>query len=338
VKLLIGAVLLTCQGAKVGAAAGERPVRVELDCRLASPSSGPGRRSWLVEVRKTNGEPLRILRKFGGDTARFKDLEPGIYIVCIGGDRGSKRCESVDLTPPASSRFFRFEKPLQAPPPALHQSDAHQVRLRQLSVSKKAWLEMGRWRLAQLRGKTREAIRHLERALQICPDFSEALNNLGVHYFGEHNYTKSVEYLQKATEADPDLYAAWVNLGSSLLATGKFNQALETAKRAYALQPEEASANSQLAMNYYYLRDYEEAKKYFEKVLQLDPQSATAPQLFLAQISIEQRKEAEAQQYIQSFLDLHPNLPQGPRLREVMKQVSARQYVAVPSVDLGIAP
>jgi tetratricopeptide (TPR) repeat protein len=197
---------------------------------------------------------------------------------------------------------------------------------------------MGRWKLAQLRGKTVEAIQHLERALQICPDYPEALNNLGVHFYCEHDYTKSIQYLQKATEVDPDFYAAWVNLGSSLLATGKFDQALEMNKRAYALRPEDAAVNSQLAMNYYYLRDYLEARKYFGKVLELDPLSVTAPQLFLAQISIEQNNDTEASNYIQAFLDLHPNLSQGSRLREVLKQVRAKQSVAVPSVDFGVSP
>jgi tetratricopeptide (TPR) repeat protein len=337
-KLLIGAVLLTCQGAMIRVAAGEWMARVELDCKLVPSSPGLGLKSWLVEVRKTNGEPLRDTRKFGGDIARFKDLEPGIYIVCIAGEDGRKHCESVDLNPPAKSRFFRFEKQLQTPPPALHQPDAHRVNLRRLSVSKDAWLEMGRWKIAQLRGKSREAIEHLERALQICPDYPEALNNMGVYYLSRHNYTKSIQYLQKATEADPGLYAAWVNLGSSLLAIGEFQQALETNKRAYALQPNEAAVNSQLAMNYYYLRNYPEAKKYFEKVLELDPLSASAPHLFLAQMSIVQRKDAEAERYIQGFLDLHPNSPQVSRLREVLKEVSAKHLVAVPSADISVGP
>ena len=337
-ELMAGGVLLIGHGALVHAEDRGQKSLVELDCRLAPNPAGLRLKSWLVEVRKSDGAPVRSLRKFGGDLARFKDLEPGIYLVCIEGEGGRKRCESVDLTPPAGSRFFRFEKELKTPPPPLQRSDAHRISLRQLSISRDAWLEMGRWRLAQLRGKTREAIQHLERALLLSPDYPEALNNLGVHYLNQHNYNTSTQYLQRATESDPDFYAAWVNLGACLLAAGEFNRALDANKRAYALRPDDAAVNSQLGMNYYYLRNYPEAEKYFEKAMALDPVPASSPQLFLAQMSIIQKKDVEARQYIQDFLYLHPNSPQGSRLREVMRQVGEKQLVAVPSADPGVGP
>jgi hypothetical protein len=165
---------------------------VELDYRLAPAPPGFRSKPWLVEVRRTTGETVRNSRKLGGDRARFKGLEPGIYVVCIEGDGSRKHCESVDLTPPASCTFFRFEKQLEAPPLPLQKNDVHRISLRRLSVAREALLEMGRWKLAQLRGKTTEAMQHLERALEISPDYPEALNNLGVYHLNRHNFTASI--------------------------------------------------------------------------------------------------------------------------------------------------
>ncbi len=258
--------------------------------------------------------------------------------MCITGNQAGQHCESVDLNPPADRKFFRFKKRLQTPEPTINTPGAYRISVSDLSIPQAARLELARSEEAELHANPEQALRHLERALAIFPNFASALNNMGVHYYRIHDFAKSVQYLRKATEADPDSYAAWSNLGSSILSTGKFKEALEANQRANALRPDDARTNSQLALNHYYLHDYARAMDYFEKTLALDPQSATYPQLFLAQIAIIRKQQEEAERYIRDFLRLHPNSPQAARLKEVLDQVAVQHFVSLPAIDLTTGP
>ena len=295
---------------------------VELHCRIVSSAKDRGYRLWRVEVRKSTGEPLRQVISATGDTAKFKNLRPGMYILCVTGDRGRNRCKSMDLIPPPGKKEHRFVDMFEAPAPMVNQADVHRVSATRLSVPGKAHKEMLRAEEAQLRGDKEQALRHLERAIEIYPDYTDALNNLGTYHHRNGNFSRSVECFSKAAKLEPEFFPAWVNLGGSLLAAGNPDAALAANKRAVELRPNDPLANSQMGINYFYLRNYSDAKIYLQKVLSLDPSSANSPQLFLAHIAFAERQTGEAEHYIRSFLDLHPNSPQAPHLRRTLQNLA----------------
>ncbi len=300
---------------------------VELHCKIVAASKERGYKLWRVEVRKSSGEPLRQVIGTTGDTVKFKNLRPGLYILCLVGDQSRSRCQSVDLTPPPETKVHRFVHRFETPPPLLNQADRHRVSAARLAIPRNASNEMIRSEEAQLRGDKEEARLHLERAIEIYPEYTDALNNLGTYYHRSGNYTRSVEYFNKAAKLEPGFFPAWVNLGGSLLAAGDPLGALAANKRAVELRPNDALANSQIGINYFYLRDYAEAKKHLEKVLSLDPSSANSPQLFLAHIAFAERQPGEAERYIRSYLELHPNSPQAAHLRRTLQNLLANGFL-----------
>jgi cytochrome c-type biogenesis protein CcmH/NrfG len=112
-----------------------------------------------------------------------------------------------------------------------------------------------------------------------------------------------------------------------LLAVGRFQDALEANLRAYSVRPNERAVISQMALNYYYLHDLSEAGKYFKKVLELDPLSAVSPQLYLAHIALAEKNQAEAVEYIKGFLEIHPNAPEAPHLRETLAALTSQTFL-----------
>jgi tetratricopeptide (TPR) repeat protein len=337
-RFLACVALWAWQGTSVPAAAGQSGRRgaVELECKIVSSSPGFDYKSWIVEIRKSNGVPLRQVRKDVGETARFRDLEPGNYILCLTGINGNGRCESVDLNPPENRGHFRLKTKLGTPNPVINSTEGHRISVAQLLIPKEAQIELSRSDDAAVHGNMEKMYHHLERALQIFPNYPRALNNMGVYYYRLKNVASSIHYLQKATEVDPDFFPAWANLGSSMLATGGFKEATEVNKRALALRPNDARANSQLALSYFYLHEYSQARKYFEKELELDPLTAVAPHLFLAQIAIIENRHEEAVRYINDFLELHPNSPLAPTLRELLANARGGHLVSVPSLDRNV--
>jgi len=187
---------------------------------------------------------------------------------------------------------------------------------------------------ALLRGDATDAVHRLERAIEIYPNYADALNNLGTHYHRSGNYVRSVEYFKRVVRIDPKFFPGWVNLGGSLLASGNLQEALAANLKAAELRPNDALVNTQLGVNYFYLRRYPDAKGYFEKVVAIDPLSANAPQLFLAHIAMAEHEPGEAERHILDYLALHPNSPRAAHLRRTLENLSTRSALRAPEVSI----
>jgi hypothetical protein len=58
-------------------------------------------------------------------------------------------------------------------------------------------------------------------------------------------------------------------------------------------------------------------------VAEVDPVSAALPHFYLALISMAQNNTAEADGYIRSYLEIHPNSPRSPYLRKTLDGLSS---------------
>jgi Tfp pilus assembly protein PilF len=299
---------------------------IELRCKLVAARGERGYKLWKVELKNSSGEPVRQAVAGGGDTVPFKGLPPGIYVLCISGEKGRSRCESIDLVPAPGQSAARFHKTIETP--LSRDGDSNRVDARRLAVPGGARREMLRAEEAQLRGESKSAVEHLERAIAIYPKYADALNNLGTHYHRKGDYARSIDYFTKVTEIDPRFFAGWVNLGGSLLAAGKVRDALSANLKAVELRPNDPLANTQLGVTYFYLHQYVDAKAYFRKVIEIDPASANSPQLFLAHIAMAERSVQEAEQYIRSYLDIHPHSPRAPHLRRTLESLATGGLVS----------
>jgi Tfp pilus assembly protein PilF len=282
---------------------------------------------WHVELKNPNGIPVRRKLTAVGDTVKFKDLDPGIYVLCVSGTQGRKSCESMDLTVSDSGKSHTFSKEVQPPRFVPNQQDMHQVSAWKLSLPDDAREQMILSERAQLRGDPEEARRHLERAIAICPDYPDALNNLGTYFHRAGDYQTALGYFNRAIDIDPGLYAGWVNMSGSLTGLGRFKEALEAVNNALELRPKDLPGTSQAALVHFYMRDYPTATRYFKKVLELDPASASTPQLFLAHMALGQRKLDEAEAYLRNYLQLHPNSPRAEEVRSTLQNVVSRSII-----------
>lgn len=305
---------------------------VELRCKIVAARAEKGYKLWKVELKRASGELIRQNVGGAGDTVVFKNLEPAIYIVCISGEKGRNRCESIDLVPGPSQADRRFSRQIQTPGSVLNKSETHRVDTRRLAIPERARREMVRAEEAQLRGDGRAAVEHLERAVQLYPSYADALNNLGTHHHRAGNYARSADYFSRVVKLDPNFFPGWVNLGGSLLAQGKIEGALEANLKACKIRPDDPLVNTQLGIGYFYLRRYREAKGYFTKVVDVDPSSANSPQLFLAHIAMAERRPGDAEVYIRGYLELHPNSPRAPNLRRTLENLASGKMVGTQEI------
>ncbi len=94
-----------------------------------------------------------------------------------------------------------------------------------------------------------QARRDYEHALQLQPNYPEALNNLGAVYYAKKNYGRAIKYYRKALQYDPRSAPVYSNLGTAWFARGKVQQGIEAYRTAFALDPRVFSSDSSLLVN-----------------------------------------------------------------------------------------
>ena len=151
-----------------------------------------------------------------------------------------------------------------------------------------------------------QAREHLETALKLDPNHSEAHRTLADIYFGQEQYDKALPHYQKAVEQPDASPEAFNNLGI-ILAMHKSNEkAAASFSKALALKPDWPSAMTNLGVAEYQLRHFAEAQKAFLRTLELKPAQAD-PYYYLGDMMRWQGKEKEALGYYYHAIKINPN-------------------------------
>jgi tetratricopeptide (TPR) repeat protein len=158
-------------------------------------------------------------------------------------------------------------------------------------------------------GKTQEAIRDFEQALEISPDFAEAHNNLGMALSQAGNAQQAMQHWEQALRLKPDLAEAHYNLGLALWQAGKAQEAIRHFEQALEIDPAYAEAHNNLGNSLFALGRMSEAVEHYQTAIQLKSDYADA-HVNLANVLVAQGKFDEASTHYQLALLLAPNSAQ----------------------------
>ena len=270
---------------------------------------------------------------------RFKKIPPGTYSLSIFIPGAGEMQGTVDVTPAFADANGRVERQFTFDEDELAQEalpvQQGMVSVRELSIPRKARNEYSTARNDLRRQKVESARRHLEKAVEIAPQFLEALNYLGVLAYQRRDFATAEEYFRKALEQDPEAYEPVVNLGGALLAMGRSQEALEINSRAQTARPKDALANAQLGLSYYLLGDDEQALNYLLLAEQIDPAHFTHPQIPLANIYLRNSEEESAIEELEDFLNHHPDSPEAESVRATMRRIR-QELESEPAATAGL--
>ena len=98
----------------------------------------------------------------------------------------------------------------------------------------------------ELQGKIAQAISYFRRALELQPEYVEALSSLGLVLSSTGNLDEAKAYLRQAVALNPNQAEAHNNLGNIFLEQGLLKEAARCYERALVCRPDFAGAHSNL--------------------------------------------------------------------------------------------
>jgi len=251
---------------------------------------------------------------------RFEQLLAGTYTlgVFVPG-RGEMR-QTIEVGPSLADSKGRIDLRVALRDELFESRDGLRrgalVSARDLAIPEQARREFEQARKKLARHDVPAAVAHLERAVEIAPQFAGAWNYLGTIAYQSHDYPRAESRFRKALAADPDAFEPLVNLGGVLVNLQKLDEALAYNRHAALSRPGDALANSQLGMNYFYLGKLDLSQKYLTIAARLDPGHFSHPQLLLAEIYYRRQERSAAADELAEFLRYHPDWPEAARINE----------------------
>ncbi len=252
----------------------------------------------------------------------FKKIRPGAYTVAVFQPALGEARQTVEVGPGTADAKGKVALALDFKASDFVYADVmrrrNAVSTKQLAISDKATREYEDAQKDLAKHDVEAATRHLERAVELAPQFAVAWNNLGTIAYQTRQYPRAEECFREALEQDPEAYEPLVNLGGVLINLGKLDEAWKYNVHAVLARPNDPLANAQLGQTYFIMGRPEMAEKYLVAARNLDPAHFSHPQLFLAEIHLRRGEKRAAADEMEDFLRQHPDWPQAAKMREAI--------------------
>jgi tetratricopeptide (TPR) repeat protein len=121
-----------------------------------------------------------------------------------------------------------------------------------------------------------DAQNYYQKVLEIDPNHSQTLNNLGVIFLGLGENQKAKECFEKAIKNNPNDVSAHNNLGNIFKGLRENQKAKECYEKAIEINPNYAIAHYNLGIVFKKLREHQKAKECYEKAIGIDPNYVNA--------------------------------------------------------------
>jgi len=156
--------------------------------------------------------------------------------------------------------------------------------------------------------KNKKAKECFEKAIKINPNYADAHNNLGVIFQDLGENEKAKECIEKAIKINPNYPDAHNNLGTIFQDLGKNKKAKECFEKAIKIIPNYAEALNNLGIIFNNLGENQKAKDCFEKIFKINPNHVDA-HYNLGTIFQNIGENEKAKECYEKAIKINPNYP-----------------------------
>jgi tetratricopeptide (TPR) repeat protein len=120
-------------------------------------------------------------------------------------------------------------------------------------------------------GNHSEAIKYFQKALEINPDDTQALNNLGLTFTQLGKLDEAMSYFNDSLKKNPNNLSALSNIATSYIALGKIKEGINYYDKILSIYPNDVFSLHGKASALYRLGKHDESLEPCNKALKLNP-------------------------------------------------------------------
>jgi tetratricopeptide (TPR) repeat protein len=270
-----------------------------------------------VELKDANGSVISSADTNSSGSFEFSLAPAGTYLVVATAGL-QQASEHVDTSAFPGSVNFR----LQANKPEDGVA-GQSISVAQYRIPAKARDEYRKAHETLEKGKTDETNKHLAKALELCPNYADALTLRGVLALNRKDPQAAMADLDKAIKADGNYALAYIVMGSALNMESKFDEAIHTLQRGESLAPNFWQVYFEMGKAYIGKADYPAALKQLERAENITPTEYPVINLLKAQALLGMKQYPEGMSLLQAFLQKNPQDVNCAHARKLLEQAQA---------------
>jgi Flp pilus assembly protein TadD len=281
-----------------------------------------------VKVRlESTSEPSRSTATNADGVFRFSGLNTGYYTVVVdAGDQYEVFREQVAIERGSTYSPRSVQIPIYLRPKGSGPGTSPGVTSAALAGVPKPAVESYEKGLASVqKGDGKEAIKHLEKAVEIHPQFALALNELGVQYLKLGQPDKAAESLQAAVKIMPEEFSPRLNYGIALLNQKKFPEAEEQLREALKKNDKAPTAHMYLGIVLMSRNSLDEAEKELLLAVNSKSREVDMAHRYLGGVYWGKREYKKAADELETYLKLVPKAPDAERTRKAIEELRSKQ-------------
>ncbi len=270
-----------------------------------------------VDLRDHNGNMVGSVSTGNGGDFEFHQLAQGIYsVIAVNGiDQAEERVEVNSWSTPVNLRLSGTRPP--------NPDAKNSVSVAQYKVPERAREELRKAREYSVKGKVEEAQNHVAKALEIYPDYADALTMRAILKLAVRNAEGAVQDLQQAIQCDGSYAMAYLVLGSAFNAEAKFDDAIRALQRGETLSPDAWQAHFEMGKAYLGKTDYSSSLHELDRAQSLAPPDYPLIRLIRAHVLMQLDRYADAVTDLQKYLEKDPEGPDAELAQKMLEQAKA---------------
>jgi Flp pilus assembly protein TadD len=274
-----------------------------------------------VELTDAGGAVIGSVYTNPSGHFEFGRVPPGVYTVVAtsGLQQASERVDGSNFSNSVSVRLLGVAKPADG-------VAGNSISIAQYRVPAKAREAYRKAHEAVEKGKMDDAHKHLTKALELSPNYADALTLRAVLELNHQDSQSAIADLDKAIQADGNYGMAYMVLGSALNMQGKFDEAIRSLQRGQSLAPNYWQGYFEMGKSYIGKADYPDALRQLERAQNLAPADYPLISLLRAHALLAMKQFPEAMTALQAYLQKDPQGPNSEKARKMLEQAQA--YVA----------
>lgn len=271
-----------------------------------------------VELTDLTGRGVNAVYTNSSGNFEFSRVAPGSYVI-LATSGLTQVSERVDASSWSNTVNLRM--------PVSNKADdgvqGNAISVAQYRIPAKAREEYRKAHDGLEKGKMDEAGKHLARALEICPNYADALTLRGVLELNQKDPQAAIADLDKAIKADANYAMAYMVMGSALNMESKYDEAIRALQRGESLAPTYWQAHFEMGKSYIGKADYPAALRQLQRAENLAPSEYALIYLLRAHALLAMKQYPEAMTALQAYLQKDPKGVNNQQAQKMLEQAQA---------------